>query len=318
MARHNSRHEIKPGRDTLHGHFSRDLPPCLTIASGDTVRFRTLEAGWSLAPRRTDGRDEAQVFFEPRDLEADSGHALCGPVFVQGAEPGAALEVQINAVMPGDWGYVYAGGWRTPLNDRLGVSQKGVIHNWTLDAAAMTARNQHGYSVRMHPFLGVMGMPEDVPGRQSTTPPRRTGGNLDCKELVAGSSLFLPIAVPGGLFSAGDGHAAQGDGEVSGLAIECPMVQVDLTFRLHPNLTITMPRAETPAGKLTLGFGETLDEAMKNALGAMLDWMSELYGLSRPDALALASVAVDLRVTQVVNGIQGVHALLPPGAVLRS
>ncbi len=310
-------YEIKPERATLHGHFSRDLPPCLTIEPGDTVRFRTLEANWSLAPRRTSSRSEVPAFFEPRSPETDGGHALCGPVFVQGAEPGMTLEVRIDAVVPGDWGYVYAGGWQTPLNDRLGVSQnEGVIHNWALDAETMTARNQHGHSVRMRPFLGVMGMPEDVPGRQSTTPPRRTGGNLDCRELVAGSSLFLPIAVPGGLFSAGDGHAAQGDGEVSGLAIECPMAQADLTFHLHPALSIATPRAETPAGKLTLGFGETLDEAMGNALDAMLDWMGELYGLSRPDALALASVAVDLRVTQVVNGVQGVHALLPPGALM--
>jgi len=308
-------YEIRPERATLHGHFSRDLPPCLTIEPGDTVRFETLEANWSLAPRRTDSRSEVPALFEPRDLMTDGGHTLCGPVFVRGAEPGMTLEVQIDTVLPDAWGYVYAGGWQTPLNDRLGVSQAGIIHNWALDTDAMTARNQQGYAVRMHPFLGVMGMPEDVPGRQSTTPPRRTGGNLDCKELVAGSSLFLPVAVPGGLFSAGDGHAAQGDGEVSGLAIECPMAQVDLTFRLHPNLSIATPRAETPAGKLTLGFGETLDEAMENALDAMLDWMGELYGLSRPDALALASVAVDLRVTQVVNGVKGVHALLPPGAL---
>jgi acetamidase/formamidase len=309
-------YEISPERATLHGHFSRDLPPCLKINSGDTVRFRTLEAGWSLAPRRSEERDEERAFFEPRDQEIDSGHALCGPVFIQDAEPGMTLEVRIDAVLPENWGYVYAGGWKTPLNDRLGVSQEGVIHNWALDTDTMTARNQQGYTVRMRPFLGVMGMPENVPGRQSTTPPRRTGGNLDCKELVAGSSLFLPIAVPGGLFSAGDGHAAQGDGEVSGLAIECPMAQVDLTFFLHSNLSLTLPRAETPAGKLTLGFGETLDEAMGNALDAMLDWMGELYGLSRPDALALASVAVDLHVTQVVNGVQGVHALLPHDALL--
>ncbi len=309
-------YELRPERATLHGYFSRDLPPCLTIQSGDTVRLQTLEAGWSLAPRRTEDRGEDRAMFEPRDPEVDSGHALCGPVFIKGAEPGMTLEVRIDAVLPDGWGYVYAGGWKTPLNDRLGVSEEGIVHNWALDTETMTARNMLGYTVKMRPFLGVMGMPEDVSGRQSTTPPRRTGGNMDCKELVAGSSLFLPVAVSGGLFSAGDGHAAQGDGEVSGLAIECPMARADLTFFLHPHLTIMTPRAETPVGKLTLGVGETLDEAMGNALDAMLDWMDEMYGLSRPDALALASVAVDLRVTQVVNGIQGVHALLPHDAVV--
>ena len=310
-------YEIRPERAALHGHFSRDLPPCLTIEPGDTVRFRTLEAGWSLAPRRTADKNEERVMFEPRDPKTDSGHALCGPIFVQGAEPGMTLEVRIDTVQPDAWGYVYAGGWKTPLNDRLGVSSgSGVVHNWALDISTMTAQSLQGFTIEMHPFFGVMGMPEDVPGVQSTTPPRRTGGNLDCKELVAGSSLFLPIAVPGGLFSAGDGHAAQGDGEVSGLAIECPMAQADLTFFLHPSLSLVTPRAETPAGKLTLGFGETLDEAMGNALDAMVSWMGELYTLPRPDALALASVAVDLRVTQVVNGTLGVHALLPHDALV--
>ena len=309
---------IEPERKSLHGHWSRDLPPVLTVQPGDTVRFRTLEAGWSLAPRQTSDREEARAMFEPRDPQTDSGHALCGPIWVEGAEPGMTLEVRIDALTPGNWGYVYAGGWPTPLNDRLGVSASGVTQNWALDTDAMTARNQHGFSVPMRPFLGVMGMPDNVPGIQSTTPPRRTGGNLDCKELVGGSSLFLPVAVRGGLFSAGDGHAAQGDGEASGLAIECPMARADLTFLLHPNLALTTPRAETPAGRLTLGFGATLDEAMGNALDAMLDWMGEEYGVSRPDALALASVAVDLRVTQVVNGVQGVHALLPPGALSRA
>lgn len=138
---------------------------------------------------------------------------------------------------------------------------------------------------------------------------------MDCKELVAGSSLFLPVAVPGGLFSTGDGHAVQGDGEVSGLAIECPMEHVDLTFQLHPQMTLTTPRAKTPAGWITLGFDEDLGKAMEIALDAMLDMMGEMHGLARRDALALASLAVDLRVTQVVNGAQGVHALLPHGAL---
>ena len=167
----------------------------------------------------------------------------------------------------------------------------------------------------IRPFLGVMGMPTDEPGLLSTTPPRVTGGNIDCKELVEGSSIFLPVAVPGGLFSTGDGHAAQGDGEVSGIAIECPMERADLTFTLHPDLPLTTPRAHTPAGWLTLGFDPSVDRAMFLALDAMIDWMAEKYALTRPDALALASVAVDLRITQIVNEVCGVHALLPHDAI---
>ena len=309
-------YEIVPERRTLHGKFSRESQPCLTIHSGDTVRFQTLDAGWHIEPRTSTVFAESPQKFEPRDPERDAGHALCGPVFVAGAEPGMTLEIEIGEIRPGSWGWTIAGGWDSPVNRRLGIAAGGdVLHLWTLDTEAMTGRNQHGHEVALRPFMGVMGMPEDAPGLQSTSPPRVTGGNLDCKELVTGSSLFLPVAVPGGLFSVGDGHATQADGEVSGLAIECPMERVDLTFRLHPQMSLTAPRANTPAGWLTLGVNEDLDEAMSLALDAMLDLMGELHGLERRDALALASLVVDLRVTQVVNGVQGVHALLPHHAL---
>lgn len=130
-----------------------------------------------------------------------------------------------------------------------------------------------------------------------------------------GSRLYLPVQVPGALFSVGDGHALQGDGEVSGTAIECPMERVALTFRLHPDLHLTTPRAETPAGQITFGFHEDLNEATLLALEAMLALLEEQYGVSRHEALALASLVVDLRVTQMVNGVSGVHAVLPPGAI---
>lgn len=309
-------YEIVPERRTLHGKFSREWEPCLIINSGDTVRFQTLDAAWNIEPRISTVPAERPRKFEPRDPERDAGHALCGPVFVAGAARGMTLEVKIGEIRPGPWGWSVAGGWESPLNRRLGVVEdEELLHLWTLNAEASTGRNQHGHEVGLRPFMGVMGMPPDEPGRHSTGPPRVTGGNLDCKELVAGSSLFLPVAVPGGLFSVGDGHAAQGDGEVSGVAVECPMERVDLTFHLHPQMSLTMPRANTPAGWITLGLDADLNEAMRFALDAMLDLMGEMHGLERRDALALASLVVDLRVTQVVNGVQGVHALLPHGAL---
>src|SRR5439155_8973789 len=145
--------------------------------------------------------------------------------------------------------------------------------------------------------------PPDEPGLHSTGPPRVWGGNLDCKELVAGSTLFLPIPVAGALFSVGDGHAAQGDGEVCMTAIECPMDRVELTFRLHSDLRLTAPRAHTAAGWLTFGLHEDLNEATCLAVDAMLELMHEQYALDRADALALASLVVDLRITQIVNGV---------------
>jgi acetamidase/formamidase len=158
-------------------------------------------------------------------------------------------------------------------------------------------------------------MPPAEPGVHPTAPPRATGGNIDCKELVAGSTLYLPVAVPGGLFSVGDGHALQGDGESSTTAIECPMDRVTLTFGLRPDMRLTTPRANTPAGWITLGFDENLQEATMIALSAMLDLMVEQHDLTRLQALALASLVVDLHVTQIVNGVRGVHAILPHGAL---
>ena len=308
-------HVMKPDRHTLHGHFSKNLPPVLSVEPGDTVRYRTLDAGWGLEPfgnARTERR-----LFEPRQQSLDNGHALCGPVAVRGAEPGMTLEVHVGALLPGTWGYTRAGGaWPAELNRSLGVDEgKSHILTWTLDAETMIGRSENGHSVALSPFMGVLGMPPAESGVHPTAPPRAWGGNIDCKELVQGSTLFLPIPVPGGLFSVGDGHAAQGDGEVSGTAIECPMERVDLHFGLREDIRLTTPRAKTPTAWLTFGFHTDLNEAMRLALADMLELMKDILGLRRKDALALASVVVDLRITQVVNGVCGVHAVLPHGAV---
>ena len=308
-------HTLNAERATLHGHFSRDVPPVLTIDAGDTVRFQCLEAMWGLEPHN--GLNNERRFLENRDPELDDGHALTGPVFIRGAQPGMTLAVRVNELRVGQWGTTMAGGWSNKWNDRLGASQKGVgvFHVWTYNHEAGIARNQHGHQVTMRPFMGVYGMPPAEAGIHSTIPPRVTGGNMDCKELVAGSTLYLPIAVEGGLFSVGDGHAAQGDGEICVTAIECPMDLVDLTFNVLDDMPLTTPIANTPAGWLTLGFHEDLDEAVVIALEAMLALLKRLHGLERYDALALASLTVDFRITQMVNNVRGVHAVLPHGAI---
>jgi acetamidase/formamidase len=308
-------HEIEPTRQTLHGSFSRDWPPILTIDPGDTVCFCTLDAAWGLT-----GPEAPRSKFEPRIPGRDDGHALCGPIAIRGAEPGMTLEVELRQILPGEWGWTEAGGWDSALNQRLGVvGGKSHRLDWRLDARTMTGRDQFGRTVALAPFMGVMGMPPDEPGVHSTGPPRQQGGNIDCRELVAGSALFLPIAVPGGLFSVGDGHAAQGDGEASGVAIECPMQRVEIAFHLHERGTLPLqaPHARTPAGWITFGFHQDLNEATVAALDAMLLLMQAQHGLERRHALALASVVVHLRITQVVNGVRGVHALLPHDAIRR-
>jgi acetamidase/formamidase len=295
-----SLHEIPLERRTLHGHFSRELEPVLTVDPGDTIAFSCIDSGWNVEPG---------VKFEPRDAELDDGHALVGPVEVRGARAGQTLEVSIDRIVPGSWGWCGAADWWTPLNARLGLTSGGVHLRWELDAERRIGRDERGRELDLCPFLGVLGMPPPEPGRHSTVPPRIWGGNIDCKELVEGTRLYLPIPVDGALFSAGDGHARQGDGEVSQLAIECPLARAELTLRLS-DLELKTPIAWTPEAWLTLGFDRDLDEAAAVAIDAMLELMGRERGVVRADALALASLVVDLRVTQVVNEAQGVHAVL--------
>ena len=189
---------------------------------------------------------------------------------------------------------------------------------WEIDAEAGTATANGRYTRPLAPFLGVTGVAPAGPGTHSTIPPRtEAGGNIDCKELVAGSVLYLPVNVDGGLLYFGDGHAAQGDGESCGTAIECGMT-TEAVVSVARDRPLGSVHAETPAGRVTFGFSADLNEAMGDALDAMVTWMTQLYGTTRTEALALASTCVDLRVTQVVNVTWGVHALLPAGLLTMS
>jgi acetamidase/formamidase len=307
-------HRLEPSPRILHGCFSRELEPALIVEPGDRIELRTLDAGWGLEPHT--GPPWKRERFTPRIKGRDSGHALCGPIAVRGAEPGMVLEVRIDRLVPGRWGWTFAGGYDSQLNRRLGLDtgeEYGLV--WELNPEAMTGRNQWGDSVGLRPFLGVLGNAPAEPGIHSTFPPRPTGGNLDCKELVEGSTLFLPIAVPGALVSVGDGHALQGDGEVCRQAIECPMDHIELTLALREG-PLPMPKANTPAGWITFGLHEDLDEAALQAIHGMLDHLSSVHGWEPKRALAMASLTVDLRVTQMVNGVRGVHAVLPHGAFM--
>jgi len=278
-----ARHELPLDVANLHGYFSRELPPVLSVDPGDSIRLATPNAGWHL---------ESGEQLAARDPKLDTGHALAGPIEVRGSRAGTTLAVSIDEVRPGSWGITFA--------------EPSHSIRWELDGAT---GHGAGRSVNLAPFLGVLGMPPAEPGAHSTVPPRRCGGNIDCKELVAGTTLFLPIPVDGALFSAGDGHAAQGDGEVSGTAIECP-IEAAVTLDLRDDLRLEWPIARIEDAWLTFGLHEHLGLAARIAVDGMLDLMEREHELSRPDALALASVVVDLRVTQVVNGTLGVHAVL--------
>lgn len=221
------------------------------------------------------------------------GHCLTGPIEVRGAEPGMTLSVHL----------------RYPFNRRLGVADGPP--SWLLwDIGEERATNQHGLSVPVAPFLGVIGVAPSARGDHSTIPPRAdAGGNVDCRALTAGSTLFLPVQVAGALLSLGDGHAAQGDGEVGGTAVECAMT-TELVVDLVPDPPLRTVHAITPTSRITFGFSADLNAATGDALDAMLTWLQALHGLNRPTALAVASGCVDLHVTQVANSVWGVHAML--------
>jgi acetamidase/formamidase len=286
-------HDLPLERRTLHGHFSRELEPVLTVEPGDSIRFRAPSSGWRWEADREllDDRDVSNL---------DAGHALLGPVAISGALAGQTLAVTVDEVRPRGWGVTFG---------------DGVPFHWQVEPDGGTATDDRGATVSLAPFLGVIGMPPAEPGVWSTVPPRRSGGNIDCKLLVAGTTLFLPIEVDGALISFGDGHAAQGDGEVSGTAIECALESGQVTVDVRDDLDLRMPIARTPDAWVAFGFDRDLDVAAELATEAMLDLIERELGTDRKHALALASVAVDLNVTQLVNDVKGVHAILRDGAV---
>ena len=275
-------HELPLNAWVLHGYFSRELEDVLEIYAGDSVRFSTPNNAWRVRP------DER---IEPKDGR-DTGHAIAGPIAVRGARAGQTLVVRIDEVTPASWGETFA--------------DEGYRLEWELSDGVARAL---GLEVDLAPFLGVMGMPPPEPGIHSTVPPRRWGGNIDCKELVAGTTLYLPIPVDSALFSAGDGHAAQGDGEVSGYAIETP-TEAQVTLDVRDDLPLEWPIARIGGAWLTFGFDEHLGRAAAIAVEGMLALMGRELGVTGGDARILASVGVDLHVTQIVNGATGVHAEL--------
>jgi acetamidase/formamidase len=292
-------------RESMIDAYTYDVPPVLTIDSGDTVVVHSLDASGHLDRQRTPGEDRPVMFPDRR------GHCLVGPIAVRGARPGQLLAVRFEAFRPDDWGFTATGGRDNILNRMLGTADgPSAWLLWDLDADAGTGTNQHGFTVPLAPFLGVTGLSPDQPGEHSTIPPRtRGGGNIDCRELGAGATLYLPVTVPEAYLFLGDGHAAQGDGEVGGTAIECGMTSTLTVSVLAPG-PVDAVHAITPTARITFGFHADLNRATGDALSAMVTWLQQLLGLNRSAALATASVAVDLRITQVANDSWGVHAVL--------
>src|SRR5262245_55879870 len=311
-------HRIDAAPETVHwGFFDAKLEPVLTVDSGDEVTISTVSGTPEVMPPPPLAVPAALTAIQERVTnKIVPGHICTGPVAVRGARVGDVLEVRIRAIaLNYDWGYNVIRPLAGALPDDF--HEKRVIHI-TLDGKRMTGRLPWGLELPLKPFFGVMAVaPPPGWGMVSTLPPRRNGGNLDNKELVAGTTLYLPIHVDRALFSVGDGHAAQGDGEVCITAIETGLIG---TFELHlrKDMTLDLPMAETPTHVITMAFDPDLDDCVVIALRQMIALISAKSGISREDAYTLCSLAADLRVTQVVNGSKGIHVMLDKRYLARS
>lgn len=309
------------------GNFPSQKKPILTVKSGATVRFDggggsrwqdkdpfewIREQGLALTPEQAEAVTQtARVLKETvRYAGIDSGHLLLGPVAVEGAMPGDAIEIRVLSVEPRiPYGTVSTRPGRGGIPDDVPEPYSHVVR---IDAQRSVGVYEPGIEVPLGPFMGVMGLQppaEDGPNRRSG-PPGTFGGNLDCKDLVAGTSLFLPVYHPGGLFFTGDSHAAQGDGEVTVSAIETANTAV-LQFVLHKGMKLTAPRAESATHWMAFGLDPDLNKAMQMAIRQTNAYLFDLKGLEFKRAFTLSSIGVDFRVTQVVDGTQGIHSMIP-------
>ncbi len=312
------KHSLAATPETVRwGSFDATYRPVLTVASGDTVTVECVSGSPEVMPPPGSGMavPPALAAIHAADLVRIGGHIVTGPIAVDGAQPGDALEIRIEAIELGaDWGYC---GFR-PLAGTLpeDFPQRFMSHI-PVDRARRTCRLPFGVELELAPFFGVMGVaPPPAWGTISTIQPRAHGGNLDNKELVAGTTLFLPVHAPGALFSVGDGHGVQGDGEVCINALEMCLTGT-FTFVLHKQqgaaAVLAYPRAETTTHWITMGMNEDLDLAMKQALREMISLIVARSNLSREQAYQFCSLAVDFHVTQTVNGEKGVHGMLRKG-----
>ena len=295
------------------GYYDAKRTPALHVASGDRVRVETMIAG-GLQRLRLAGATEAEI---PDSLQAverqvtergPGAHPMSGPIYVEGAEPGDTLEIHIVAIeFLHDFGVnAFAPGSGVLSEDYPYAQVK--LFRW--QPGATTVDFGHGIVLPIAPFFGSIGVaPPPLIGRISSRPPGYHGGNLDNKDLVAGSTLYLPVHVAGALVSFGDGHALQGDGEVTGTALETSL-RGTFELRVRKGTRIRWPRAETPTHYISMGLDEDLDEATRIATREMVEFLVAEKHLSRDEAYMLCSMAGNLRVTQAVDATKGVHMLI--------
>jgi len=311
-------HQLPATPETVAwGYYWSEAEPVLRISSGDIVEVVTMITS---RPDRLEqaGISADQIQQSLRDIvdqvtdRGPGGHILTGPIYVEGADPGDVLEVRVLSVdLEISYGYNGCSGF---VPDNCGEPRIRIIQ---LDGESMTAEFAPGIVIPLKPFFGSMGVaPPAEAGRWSSNPPWIHAGNLDNKELIAGTTLFIPIHVSGALFEVGDGHAAQGDGEVNQTGLETSL-RGRLQLIVRKDLSLKWPRAETSTHYITMGSDEDLTVATRIAVEQTIAFLMETGGLDRGAAYALTSLAVDLRITQLVDGYVGVHAMIPKSIFTR-
>jgi acetamidase/formamidase len=299
-----------------YGYYWSEAKPAIHVNSGDIVEVETMLTNTPTGLERL-GVQPSDIPHALRDIVAQDtgslrgpgGHILTGPIYVEGADSGDVLEVRILSIgLPIDYGY---NGCRGFVPELCGPPQTRVSTLIHLDRAHMTAEVAPGIVVPLRPFFGSMGVaPAAALGRVSSNPPSRHAGNLDNKELVAGTTLYIPVFVRGALLEVGDGHAAQGDGEVDQTAIETNL-NGRLQLVVHKDMKLEWPRAETPTHWIAMGTDTSLVVATKTAIREMVRLLQEKKALSESQAYQAASMAADLHITELVDGNVGVHMMIP-------
>ncbi|MFN8668367.1 MAG: acetamidase/formamidase family protein [Gemmatimonadaceae bacterium] len=297
-----------------YGYYWADAAPALRVASGDEITIGTLLTSTparleAAGVRPEDVEPSLRAIVDSVKDRGPGGHILTGPIYVEGAEPGDVLEVRLKKIdLAIPYAYNAFGPTSGFIPEDFPTRQMKII---PLDKRAMMAHFAPGIDIPLKPFFGSIGVaPPAAIGRVSSAPPHMHAGNLDNKELVAGTTLYIPVHVPGALLQLGDGHAGQGDGEVDITALETSLVGVIDVF-VRKDMSLTWPRGETPTHWIAMGADKDLVTATKTALRQAIDFLAREKGLSREEAYMLASVACDVRITQLVDGNVGAHVMIP-------
>jgi acetamidase/formamidase len=311
MAQRGKTHQLQATPETVHtGFFDPTIPPVLTIDSGDTVRFNSM----MLMDGQLRGGMSLEELLAKRQTYTErkmGSHTLTGPIYVKGAEPGDVLEIRIKKLVPINYGVNYHYPGKMNIGGLPEDFPEGQFRTFQLDVKKMETTFAPRIVLPLKPFFGVMGVAPKPGEKMPAGVPDYFGGNMDNKELVAGTALYLPVSVKGALFSAGDAHAVQGDGEVNVTAIETAMEEAVLQFIVRKDMRLERPVGETETHWITMAFHKDLNEAVKIALRDAIQFISKTKGLTPQDAYSLSSLAVDLRVTQIVDGNKGIHAMIP-------